>query len=341
MNWWPRCGKRGTVGIVEGDGYLDAFFEDEAVARRFGDPQRAARSIGSSEPKMRGRRCWWANDFFWSRRGARSRRRRGESVWRSIPDCNAERASIPARGLCLEAMERTIRPGDSVLDVGSGSGILSIAAKLLGAGRVVACDIDPEAARPVPFFVGSVDAVRAGAFDVVVANINEDVIGEMRPEFERVARTRILRGFRMSGASGRVTVCSIFIMYASPCAGAVGGGLSGCSEWRHGGGPRTEQRHASGHRRSEGTTAGRSRSRLRYDNRRRRGISFENMKEGEYRPFVDKDGFFPAHSDRRSRAFIVLERTACGWIPSSHRRRLLADACWARMESPQQARLYG
>ena len=102
----------------------------------------------------------------------------------------------PCTRLCLEAMERTIRPGDSVLDVGSGSGILSIAAKLLGAGRVVACDIDPEAARPVPFFVGSVDAVRSGAFDVVVANINEDVIGEMRPDFERVARVRILSGFQ-------------------------------------------------------------------------------------------------------------------------------------------------
>jgi ribosomal protein L11 methyltransferase len=93
-------------------------------------------------------------------------------------------------------MERSIRPGDSVLDVGSGSGILSIAAKLLGAGLVVACDLDEEAAKPVPFFVGSIDAVRSGSFDLVVANINEEVIGEMKPEFERVARKRILSGFQ-------------------------------------------------------------------------------------------------------------------------------------------------
>jgi ribosomal protein L11 methyltransferase len=92
-------------------------------------------------------------------------------------------------------MERLVHPGDSVLDVGSGSGILSIAARLLGASRVVACDVDPEAARPVPFFQGSVDAVRSGSFDVVVANINEDVIGEMLADFERVARVRILSGF--------------------------------------------------------------------------------------------------------------------------------------------------
>jgi ribosomal protein L11 methyltransferase len=93
-------------------------------------------------------------------------------------------------------MERIVRPGDSVLDVGSGSGILSIAAKLLGAGRVVACDIDSDAARPVPFFVGSVDAVGSNTFDVVVANINEDVVGSMRADFERVAPKRILSGFQ-------------------------------------------------------------------------------------------------------------------------------------------------
>src|SRR5262249_34957556 len=101
----------------------------------------------------------------------------------------------PCTQMCLEAMEEIVRPGDAVLDGGSGSGILSIAAKLLGAGRVVACDIDPDAARPVPFFIGSVEAARSGAFDVVVANINEDVMGPMRADLERVAPRRILSGF--------------------------------------------------------------------------------------------------------------------------------------------------
>jgi len=41
-----------------------------------------------------------------------------------------------------------------------------------------------------------VDAVRSGAFDVVVANISEIVIGELKADFERVAPRRILSGFQ-------------------------------------------------------------------------------------------------------------------------------------------------
>ena len=105
-------------------------------------------------------------------------------------------------------MERIVKPGDSVLDVGSGSGILSIAAKLLGAGRVIACDIDPEAfTREVPFFVGSVDAIRDNSFDVVVANINESVLCEMRPDLERVASRRILSGFQDDDGKWTCILC--------------------------------------------------------------------------------------------------------------------------------------
>jgi ribosomal protein L11 methyltransferase len=91
--------------------------------------------------------------------------------------------------------------------VGTGSGILSIAAGLLGAGRVVACDIDPDAARVVPFFVGSVNAVRSNSFDVVVANISEEVLGPMRAEFERVAPRRILSGFQDDDGEWTCVVC--------------------------------------------------------------------------------------------------------------------------------------
>jgi ribosomal protein L11 methyltransferase len=53
----------------------------------------------------------------------------------------------PTTQLCLAAVERHLRPGQKVIDLGAGSGILSIAAAKLGSGPVLACDIDAEAVR--------------------------------------------------------------------------------------------------------------------------------------------------------------------------------------------------
>lgn len=190
-----RLWEAGTLGITEGDGFAEAFFEDAQVAAQFGEPQAVdecdwiARTEAAFPPLSVGQKFFVA------------------APWRTEPTPPGRLRLVINPGarfgtgyhrctqLCLEALERLVRPGDSVLDVGSGSGILSLAAKMLGAGRVVSCDIDPDATGPECFFVGSVDAVRSGAFDVVVANISEDVMGPMRADFERVARTRILSGF--------------------------------------------------------------------------------------------------------------------------------------------------
>ena len=52
----------------------------------------------------------------------------------------------PTTQLCLELLEEVLQPGDKVLDLGCGSGILAIAALALGASRAVGVDIDPKAA---------------------------------------------------------------------------------------------------------------------------------------------------------------------------------------------------
>ena len=50
-------------------------------------------------------------------------------------------------GMCLELLEKNVKPGDRVIDVGTGSGILAIGAALTGASSVVAIDIDPDAVK--------------------------------------------------------------------------------------------------------------------------------------------------------------------------------------------------
>ena len=186
----------GTLGITEGPGELEAWFETEAAAARFGKAEPAptfdwVQKIQDEWPALE-----VGEKFFvvppWNTDPTPAGRFRLEIN----PGNMCGTGQHPCTQKCLAAMEQAIKPGDRVLDVGSGSGILSIAAKMLGAGTVIACDIDEETARPVPFFQGSVDAVKSNSFDVVVANIHEDVIGEMYPDFERVAPVRILSGFQ-------------------------------------------------------------------------------------------------------------------------------------------------
>lgn len=73
--------------------------------------------------------------------------RPGECVIHLDPGMAFGTGGHPTTALCLEALEEELRPGDRVYDVGTGSGILAIAAVKLGAADVVACDIDPVALR--------------------------------------------------------------------------------------------------------------------------------------------------------------------------------------------------
>jgi ribosomal protein L11 methyltransferase len=100
----------------------------------------------------------------------------------------------PTTQLCLEIMEDLIRPGEPVIDIGSGSGILSITALKLGASQALAVDIDPDtlaSARQnaannaissgLELGIGSVAEILSGAFSIreaplVLANILAPVL---------------------------------------------------------------------------------------------------------------------------------------------------------------------
>ena len=121
----------------------------------------------------------------------------------------------PTTRMCLAAVEKYAKPGERVLDLGCGSGILGIAAAVLGAGPVTAADVDEKAPDIVrdnarlngvedafTVYVGDVigsGTLRArlgGGYPLVLANIVADVIIPLAP---------YVPGFL---AEGGVFVCS-------------------------------------------------------------------------------------------------------------------------------------
>jgi len=104
--------------------------------------------------------------------------------------------------LCAELLEETIQPSSTVLDVGTGSGILSILAIKLGARKAVGLDIDPAAidnAREnvtlnhvegrIEFHLGPLETLPPQTFDFILANINlltlEKLLPMMSPFYKK------------------------------------------------------------------------------------------------------------------------------------------------------------
>lgn len=92
----------------------------------------------------------------------------------------------PTSQLCLEMLETLIQPGQTIADIGAGTGILTRAARALGA-RAYGCDIDP-ASAPLVDILGSADSMATARFDGIIANIHLAVHRQLRAEFLRLAR---------------------------------------------------------------------------------------------------------------------------------------------------------
>ena len=141
----------------------------------------------------------------------------GTSVSRRLPHRGASYLAIPAGAAfgtgehvttamslrMLEEITRKMKPGWSAVDIGTGSGILALAAKRLGAGRVLAIDIDSlaiSAARAnaqlnkiggIDFRLADVRKWRPqGQFDIIVANLFSELLLDILPRL----RTKLRRG---------------------------------------------------------------------------------------------------------------------------------------------------
>ena len=91
--------------------------------------------------------------------------------------------------MCINQIEKNLKAGDRVIDIGSGSGILSMAAVLLGAEKATGVDLDPVAVRvalenvelnnlqdKIEILHGNLTDVIREKADIVVANIMADII---------------------------------------------------------------------------------------------------------------------------------------------------------------------
>jgi ribosomal protein L11 methyltransferase len=98
--------------------------------------------------------------------------------------------------LCLILLERMVNAGDRVLDIGTGSGILAVAAVKLNAGQVTAFDIHADClsnavenaglnrtGTGILFFCGTLDSLRPIPHDIITVNINASVLLSLMPAY--------------------------------------------------------------------------------------------------------------------------------------------------------------
>lgn len=126
--------------------------------------------------------------------------------------------SHPTTRLCLQWLAGNLRPGDTVIDYGCGSGILAITAMRLGASRAVGVDIDPqslEASRynarlnGVSLALQSADDDPPEPADVVIANILSSPLQALAPLLASLTRP-----------GGRVVLSGVLMAQADSVAGA-------------------------------------------------------------------------------------------------------------------------
>ena len=130
----------------------------------------------------------------------------GEVVIRLEPGCAFGTGTHQTTQLCMKAIEKYLKKGDKVADIGMGSGILSICAKKVGASFVYGCDIDedvidvarenakknlPNNGEGVCFELNTADKITE-KFDFVCANILHNVLAEIMGDLKNIMKTNAI-----------------------------------------------------------------------------------------------------------------------------------------------------
>lgn len=133
----------------------------------------------------------------------------GEVVIRLEPGCAFGTGTHQTTQLCMKALEKYMKKGDKVADIGMGSGILSICAKKFGASYIHGCDIDedvidvakenavkngvtllsePNFGEGVFFELNTADKIQE-KFDFVCANILHNVLAEIMDDLKNIMKS--------------------------------------------------------------------------------------------------------------------------------------------------------
>ena len=119
-----------------------------------------------------------------------------EIIIKLDPDIAFGTGYHPTTNMCLQLLELNINPGMNILDIGCGSGILSITAIKLGAVNVVGIDIDPNAIKVSKqnsiinstsqyskFLTGNLinQKINLVIFDIIIINISSKIVKELAP----------------------------------------------------------------------------------------------------------------------------------------------------------------
>ena len=224
----------GSCGLEEGRGFIKGYFVENVRYEKIASPLniflQSLRKIGFSagNPVIRGvpLQDWsieWREHFKPIRITSRILIKPPWESWEGsgddiiidiMPRMAFGMGTHETTRICIELLEDYIGPSDTVLDIGTGSGILAIIAAKLNASDILAIDIDEDAVENarenvrlnhvehrVRVRCASVEAIGPQEFNLILANIDRNTITIFLPELMKVMNTGsrlILSGILMN-----------------------------------------------------------------------------------------------------------------------------------------------